>query len=206
MFTGIISASFPINNIVDHQGIRTISVKMDETHVDQLALGASVAINGTCLSVTKIEQTIVSFDAIEETLQKTTLGELVIGSLVHVERSLSYGTEIGGHILSGHIDCIANITKIERNADNWRGTFTVDPCWMKYILAKGFLGIHGASLTIASVDPTHHSFDVCLIPETLRITTFDTVVVGSRVNIEIDRQTQAIVDTVERVLANQNAQ
>lgn len=200
MFTGIITAAFPIIKIHDHDGIRSISVQMDAAHCAGLQIGASVAINGICLSVTKLEGNLVSFDAIAETLQRTTLGSLQENDLVHVERSLTYGKEIGGHILSGHIDTTAILVRIERDAANWRGTFSIDPAWMKYILPKGFLGIHGASLTIAATQPEAHTFSVCLIPETLRITTFDSLKEQNRVNIEIDRQTQAIVDTVERVL------
>ncbi|MGW1371554.1 riboflavin synthase subunit alpha, partial [Providencia hangzhouensis] len=160
--------------------------------------------NGCCLTVTKIDGERVSFDLIKETLRLTNLGELQEGDVVNIERAAKYGDEIGGHVVSGHIMTTAEISKIFTSEDNHQIWLSIrDKSLMKYILHKGFVAIDGISLTVGDV--INNRFCVHLIPETLERTTLGKKRLGDKINIEIDPQTQAIVDTVERVL-NQKEQ
>ena len=171
--------------------------------IADLAIGASVAVDGVCLSVTTIKSNKISFDIMQQTLEVTTLATLIKGSAVNVERSAKQGAEIGGHMISGHIDSIASIASIEEPENNRFVSYQLPARLMKYIFEKGFVSVNGCSLTVAKVDRKQHQFTVRYIPETLRVTTHGRKALGELVNIEIDRQTQTIVDTVERVLANQ---
>jgi riboflavin synthase len=144
----------------------------------------------------------VSFDVIRETLGLTNLGALRVGDRVNVERSFRVGEEVGGHILSGHVSGIAELCEVESGENERNLHFTVPAGLMKYLLHKGFVALDGASLTIASVDRERSRIGVCLIPETVERTTLGNIAPGAPVNLEVDAQTQAIVDTVERVLAD----
>lgn len=199
MFTGIVQGTAPIISITERANFRTHVMKFTPELLVGLETGASVAHNGCCLTVTKIEGENVSFDLIKETLRLTNLGELKEGDVVNIERAAKYGDEIGGHVVSGHIVTTAEISKIFTSEDNHQVWLSVyDKTLMKYILHKGFVAIDGISLTVGDV--INNRFCVHLIPETLARTTLGSKRLGHKVNIEIDPQTQAIVDTVERVL------
>lgn len=159
----------------------------------------SVAINGTCLTVTRQEGHRLYFDAMQETLRLTTLGDLKPGDETNFERAARIGDEIGGHLLSGHIHTTATIVDILRPENNVTLWFELPETWAKYIFPpKGYIAINGASLTIGEVEGNR--FNVHLIPETLRATTFGKATKGGqKVNIEIDSQTQTIVDTLARL-------
>ena len=200
MFTGIVQGSFAIFSLLNEKGIARISIELPDELRQGLEIGASVAVDGVCLTVTSIENDLVCFDAIDQTLKVTTLGELIKGSRVNIERSFKQGVEVGGHIVSGHIDDKAEILNIADTENNRTFTYKVSSTLARYILDKGFIAVNGCSLTVAGVNKDESTFDVCFIPETLRVTTHGEKLVGSFVNIEVDRQTQAIVDTVERVL------
>ncbi|MDA5493689.1 riboflavin synthase subunit alpha [Yersinia intermedia] len=200
MFTGIVQGTAPVVAIEEKSNFRTHVVEMPTEMLPELALGASVAHNGCCLTVTAVEGNRVSFDLMKETLRITNLGDIKIGDTVNLERAAKFSDEIGGHLMSGHIICTAEIVKIytsENNRQIWFRMPSFD--LMKYVLHKGFIGIDGISLTIGEV--VGNRFCVHLIPETLSRTTLGKKRLGHRVNIEIDPQTQAVVDTVERVLA-----
>lgn len=199
MFTGIVQGIARIHSIKESDNFRTQTVKMPQEMLNNLQIGASVANNGVCLTVTKIEGDFVSFDLMQETLKITNLGTVKEGDDINVERAMCMGSEIGGHILSGHIYCTAKVSQripSENNLQIWFELPNQDI--MKYILTKGFIAIDGISLTIGEVKGKE--FCVNLIPETLQRTVIETREVGDLVNIEIDPQTQAIVDTVERYL------
>ncbi|HHW7450180.1 riboflavin synthase subunit alpha [Pasteurella multocida subsp. multocida] len=201
MFTGIVQGTAKIVSIQDKANFRTQIVKMPQEMLKGLEIGASVANNGVCLTVTEINQDCVSFDLMAETLRITNLGELQPGDLVNIERAMQMGSEIGGHILSGHVYCTASVKQIFSSENNRQIWFELpDMATMKYILPKGFIAIDGISLTIGEVKG--QTFCVNLIPETLNRTLIGTREVGDKVNIEIDPQTQAIVDTVERYLSS----
>lgn len=175
------------------------AIEFPSDKVDNIQIGASVAINGTCLTVTGFQKPILEFDVMKETLRATNLGSLNVGSKVNYERAARIGDEIGGHNVSGHVHTTATIASIEDSPNNRRVTFQLnDANWGKYILPKGYIAVDGTSLTVGEVRA--NEFSVYLIPETLRVTVFGVKTVGDTVNIEIETQTQTIVDTVERVV------
>ena len=196
MFTGIVQGRGEIVSIESGNEITTLRIRVPST--EGLAIGASISIDGVCLTATEFAEGIVSFDVIPETLEKTKLGELEVGGLVNVERSLRYGDEVGGHILSGHIIGRGLISKADRVGDGAQYTILSPPDVRKYIVSKGYVGIDGISLTIGDVHDD--GFDLHLIPETLRLTTLGEKQVGDAVNLEIDSTTMMIVETVERMM------
>lgn len=200
MFTGIVQGYCPILRVDEETNLRRLAIELKEL-ADGVALGASVAVNGTCLTVTGEEPGgVLTFDVIQETLDLTNLSELAAGDLVNVERSFRVGDEVGGHILSGHVADTVRVARIEQD-DNLRTLhFSVPGQWMKYLNHKGFVALDGASLTIASIDREAEEISVSLIPETIERTSLGRVPEGARINLEVDAQTQAIVETVERLI------
>lgn len=203
MYTGIIQALCPVVEMIDKPGLKSFVVEFPLRLLDGLQLGASVSLDGVCFTVTKIDSARVSFDAMQETLQKSTIGTLKQGNQVNVERSAKMGDEIGGHPMSGHVSTMAQIVAVDESDNNKSMMFKVDQVWMRFIFSKGFIGLDGASLTVVDADKESGTFKVHFIPETLRLTRFGTKQIGDFVNVEIDPQTQVIVETVERVLASQ---
>ncbi|MEH6470567.1 MAG: riboflavin synthase subunit alpha [Halopseudomonas sp.] len=199
MFTGIVQSTAEITAIEAKQDFRTHTILLDDALITGLELGASVAHNGCCLTVTQIEGNRVSFDLMQATLALTNLGQLTVGNAVNVERAARFGDEIGGHSMSGHILCTAQISQIINSPNNRQVWFELPQQFAKFLFDKGYIGIDGISLTIGEVQ--NNRFCVNLIPETLNRTNLGTRQNGERVNIEVDPQTQAIVETVERVLA-----
>ena len=195
MYTGIVSGTAPVIAVADGEGIRALTIDLDGFS-EGLQIGASVALDGVCMTVVSMAGTEVRFDAIEETLGRTTLGMATQGHRVNVERSLRMGDELGGHILSGHVMMTAKIIgRVERG----EGLDLVieNPLEARpYILEKGFIAIDGMSLTIG--ETSDEGFALHIIPETLRVTTIGEKEVGDSVNLEIDSRTQAVVETVMR--------
>ncbi len=198
MFSGIVQGTAEVLQIDEKENFRTHVVRLPEALLPGLQPGASVAHNGCCLTVVNIDGDRVSFDLMQETLKVTNLGELKVGSKVNVERAARFGDDIGGHAMSGHIICTAEVTRVIESPNNHQVWFRLPGQWMKYVFTKGYIGIDGISLTIGEVEGSE--FNVNLIPETLQRTNIATRKSGDRINIEIDPQTQAIVDTVERVM------
>ncbi|MAR53148.1 MAG: riboflavin synthase [Euryarchaeota archaeon] len=197
MFTGIVAGTAPIVKIEDKDLIRSFTVDLGK-YIDNLEIGASVALDGVCMTVVSIENNLVKFDAIEETLTRTTLGSLNVNSSVNVERSLKMGDELGGHIISGHVLMAAKILQITDKGDG-KDILVENPSDAShYILEKGYISIDGMSLTIGNV--SQENFSLHIIPETLRVTTIGQKKVGDYVNIEIDSRTQAVVDTIRKSL------
>lgn len=204
MFTGIVQACVRVVDMDIHPGLYHIMIELPGTLGHDLKKGNSVALDGTCLTVAAIDGDRATFEVMGETLARTTLGRLAPGHSVNVERALRSGEEVGGHAVSGHVDGTAEIIAVDKPANNHIITVRCDKSWMKYIFPKGFIALDGCSLTVAGVNRSEGTFTVHLIPETLRITTFGFRTSGDHVNLEIDRQTQAIVDTVERVLEHRS--
>ncbi len=202
MFTGIVQGTAEVVAITEKTNFRTHVLRLPEALLPGLEPGASVAHNGCCLTVTAIDGDKVSFDLMQETLKVTNLGELTVGGKVNVERAARFGDEIGGHAMSGHILGTATVSRVLPSENNHQVWFRVPQAWMRYIFTKGYIGIDGISLTIGDVEGDE--FNVNLIPETLQRTNIGTRKIGDRINIEIDPQTQAIVDTVERVMAEKH--
>ena len=201
MFTGIVQGIARLTAIEDRGEFRRHTVELPPELAQDLAIGASVAHNGCCLTITEFDGQSVAFDLIAETLRCTNLGGLNIGDAVNIERAARFGDEIGGHVMSGHIATTTHILAIEKTDFNTTIWFALPVNLQAYVLPKGFVGLDGCSLTIGEVLPDR--FNVHLIPETLERTLFGRRQVGDAINIEIDAQTQAIVDTVARVLAHQ---
>ncbi len=203
MFTGIVQGTAEVVQIDEKENFRTHVVRLPEALLPGLESGASVAHNGCCLTVVAIDGDRVSFDLMQETLKVTNLGEIKVGDRVNVERAARFGDDIGGHAMSGHILCTAEVTRVVESPNNRQLWFRLPREWMKYVFTKGYIGIDGISLTIGEV--AGDEFNVNLIPETLERTNIAGRQAGDRINIEIDPQTQAIVDTVERVMAERGA-
>ncbi len=199
MFTGIVQGQAEVLSLTKRDQFMTLKVSLP-THTENLAVGASIAINGTCLTIAEFEGNKVQFDLIKETLNVTNLGTILEGDQVNFERAARFGDEIGGHQLSGHISAVASIVSIERTEDNCEIWFKANNALMPYILPKGFVALNGCSLTIGDVK--ENQFNVYLIPETLAVTTFGNASTGDLINLEVDPQTQAIVDTVNRYLTS----
>ena len=165
-----------------------------------LEVGSSLSVDGVCLSTVNVVGSRATFEVIKETQNRTTLADTSPGRKVHIERSLTMSDEIGGHAVSGHIDGTASVRDVYQLQNEWVLKLHARSEWMKYIFPKGFIALDGVSLTVVDVDRLRSTFTVHLIPETLRSTVFPSKNRGSSVNLEIDRNTQAIVDTVERIL------
>jgi riboflavin synthase len=200
MFTGIVQALCPVAAIDEEPGLRRLTLELGGL-AEGLEPGASVAVNGACLTATAVADCTARFDVIRETLSRTNLGRLTAGSRVNVERSFRVGDEVGGHIVSGHVTGVATVCRIEQAPNERNVFFTVPDDLIKYLTYKGYVALDGASLTIAHLDRAAREIGVCLIPETIARTTLGNVAVGDPVNLEVDSQSQTIVDTVERLLA-----
>ena len=204
MFTGIVQTQATIFSVSDqvvsdHKTFRHLVIKTEPQFLQNLAIGASIAINGCCLTVVEFSDTEVHFDVIDETLRLTNLGLLGEGDKVNLERSLKVGDEIGGHAVSGHIHCQGKVTKSDTSENNVAMWIELPEQYTPYLFAKGFIAVNGASLTVGQVEA--NCFSLHLIPETLRLTNLESTQVGDSLNIELDQQTITIVETVERVLA-----
>lgn len=200
MFTGIVKGIGRIEAVRSLTGLAALDILLPLGAEADLEIGASVAVDGVCLTVTSVNGRRATFDVMQETLSRTTLGDLQVGAAVNVERSAREGAEIGGHPLSGHVDVVASVVDVQQPENNRVLTFEVPPPWIRYVFAKGFIGLNGASLTVASVDRSNSRFTVWLIPETLRLTTFGEKLPRIRVNMEVERNTQVMVDTVRDYL------
>lgn len=206
MFTGIVQGTAEVVEVRELEKFRTHVVALPADMREGLAIGASVAHNGVCLTVTAIEGDNVSFDLMRETLRLTNLGAISPGQCVNIERAARFGDEIGGHSMSGHIICMAKVVAIEEAPNNRRLWFSVPEKVSRFVFEKGYIGVDGISLTVGDVRPgadgSGVEFSVNLIPETLSRTMLKERMMGDQVNIEVDPQTQVIVETVERILAS----
>jgi len=212
MFTGIVQGVATVVAIADRPGLRTLRLAFPSGFLAGIELGASVAVDGVCLTVTAFGPSggpaaaaaaWADFDVMQQTLSLTTLGGLQEGSGVNVERAAREGAEVGGHVLSGHVDFCATVQQIRTPDNNCVLRFAVPAPWMRYVFAKGYIAVNGASLTVAEAGRQADGsgwFEVWLIPETLRMTTFANKAEGDAVHIEIERATQVMVDTVRQAV------
>ena len=195
--TGIIQGVATIEALDDHDAIRALTLRFGPEFCDGLEVGASVSIDGVCLTATDVlSPTLASFDAILQSLKVTTLGDCRVGQAVNVERAARDGAEIGGHPISGHIDFAAAIRSVALLEGNKVVRIGVPADHVQYIFPKGYIAINGASLTVSEVDREEHWFEIWLISETRRVTVFDQKAAGDWVNVEIERNTQVVVDTI----------
>ena len=197
MFTGIVQGRRKISLVSDIEGGRKIRIQLDDFSVN-LKHGASVAVNGVCLTAVKISQDWTEFDIIKETLNRSNLSALKSGDSVNIERACSYGDEVGGHHVSGHVDCMGIIKKIYNSPNNRDVLVSCDKQWLAYLIPKGWVTVDGVSLTV--VDVGDNWFSVSLIPETLKQTVLGLKTEGQKVNLEFDDSVKAIVHTIERMM------
>jgi len=200
MFTGIVTHCAPVASANIEQGILRLVLNIEPGFTAGLERGASIAINGVCLTVIQWDDEQVHFDVIDETLKRTNLQDIQEGDHVNLERAARFGDEIGGHPLSGHIHAQAEVVNVERDEANVSMVLSFEDAWKPYVISKGYIAINGCSLTIGKVEG--NQFWLHLIPETLRVTNLEQCPIGASLNIEIDHQTQVIVDTVERYMAS----
>lgn len=201
MFSGIVQGVSEVSSVIIKSNFKTFSIDMGDELAHGLEVGASVAIDGVCMTTVKINENIVYFDAMKETLEKTTIGSLESGDLVNIERALRLGDEIGGHYVSGHVHGKVRIEEIDESFENnLIITFKVPEYLTKYIFDKGFVTLNGVSLTIVNVNYDFNKFKVSFIPETLRNTNFSKKTLLDYINLEIDQHTLSIVETVDNYL------
>ena len=204
MFTGIVQGVASVLQLADRPGLRSFRLDFPAGFGQGLTIGASVAVDGVCLTVTALHGNDgADFDVMQQSLNLTTLAALQAGSRINVERAAREGAEIGGHPLSGHVDVMGTVADVRRPDNNHVLRIELPAPWMRYVFAKGYIAVNGASLTVAQARRERDGsgdFEVWLIPETLRMTTFADKPAGSQFNIEIERQTQIFVDTVRETI------
>lgn len=185
MFTGIIEGIGRVEKIEKSMNRSAVKMTVDlGTKSRGLKIGQSVALNGVCLTVTKIAKNKANFEMIDETTKKTDLGNLKPGSIVNIERSLKANDRLEGHFVLGHVDGVAIIKKILKKPKEVQVWFAIPKKLSKYVVKKGSIAIDGISLTV--VDVKKNIASVCLIPHTIDVTNFHTKKIGDKVNIETD--------------------
>ena len=204
MFTGIVQEIGLVSHKEETDAGITLQINTSSRFLKDLNIGASIAVNGVCLTVINFSKNKVSFDVIPETLRVTNLKFISKGSEVNLERSLKFGDEIGGHILSGHIMATGIISSRVKSGDQMTFSILASPSTHKYLTEKGYIAIDGISLTVGKVE--NGIFHLHIIPETLRLTTLGSKQIGDVVNLEIDSNTQLIVETIERLMKDRGVE
>jgi len=199
MFTGIVSGKGYVHKIIKSKDYISLIIKAPKGFSKNLIKGASVSVNGVCLTVKKGKTDILEFDVIEETLQKTNLKNLSKSSGVNLERSMTAKTEIGGHLVSGHIHGTGEVLKVINRQATKDLQIKIPTSLREYFFYKGYVALNGCSLTIGKVLKT--SFYIHLIPETVSVTTFKDIKQGDLINIEVEQATINTVETVKRVMS-----
>jgi len=199
MFTGIVSGKGHVQKIIKSKDFVSLIIKAPKGFSKNLTKGASVSVNGVCLTIKKGKTDILEFDVIGETLQKTNLKDISQSSEVNLERSMTAKTEIGGHLVSGHIHGTGKVLKVINRQATKDLQIKIPTSLREYFFYKGYVALNGCSLTIGKVLKT--SFYIHLIPETLSVTTFKDIKKGDLINIEIEQATINTVETVKRVMS-----
>ncbi|WP_438281314.1 riboflavin synthase subunit alpha [Pseudomonas alabamensis] len=198
MYTGIIKEVGVLADIAQRKGVDGIRVRTTREFLRGLEIGGSIALNGICLSVTRLYEDGFGADVTNATAKATTFQFLNPQDSVNLERSASHGQEIGGHLTAGHVDGMAIVTSVEWLGEAMRLGVKVAPELVQYVFAKGFLALDGASLTVSNVVLDAGELGFNLTPETLRQTTFSNIAVGDVLNVEVEPTTRVLVDTMLR--------
>ena len=201
MFSGIVQGVGKVTKVKNKKGNLSIEIAPPKSFNKGLKKGASISVDGICLTSLDNGINKLKFDAIEETLLRTNLKNIEKGSSVNLERSIKASSEIGGHLMSGHIHFTGRIKKIITKPNSKDLIVGFPKKYHEFIFEKGYIGINGCSLTLGKVNK--NSFNIHLIPETLSVTNLDSLIEGSAINVEIDQNTISIVETVKRTLAAQ---
>jgi riboflavin synthase len=198
VFTGIVRELGRIESLNgEPAGIRLRVVA--PVTASMTAAGDSVAVNGVCLTAVDVEGGVLAFDAVSETLRRSSLSRLAEGGSVNVEPALRAGEPLGGHLVQGHVDGVGRVLRLEPEGEGASLTVAVPQELLRYIVEKGSITVEGVSLTIAALAP--ESFEIALVPHTLRATTLGSLAPGDEVNLEVD----VLAKYVERLLGARNA-
>jgi riboflavin synthase len=197
VFTGIVEAVGAVTSLERHGELARIEVEAPAI-LEGVKLGDSIAVNGACLTVTRIEPPRLAFDAVRETLEKTSLGALGAGSRVNLERALRADGRFDGHIVQGHVDATGTVRAVEREGADVRFAVETGEAFADQLVPKGSVAIDGVSLTVVDVEPD--GFDVVLIPHTLKETTLGDRRPGDPVNLEADVLGKYVKKYLERLL------
>ena len=203
MFSGIVQGTAEIISAIQRDDVLTIEIELGKHLIEGLEIGASVAVDGVCLTAVEIVESTAKFDIIEETIRCTTLDMVRKNTQANIERSLKFGDEIGGHNVSGHVTSVATISEVKQGVNGRTLQLTSEEKEISYLMPKGFVAIDGISLTVGEVNRSTATFDVHLIPETIAITTIGEKQVGDQVNLELDSATVAAVEVAKQMVANQ---
>jgi riboflavin synthase len=198
VFTGIVREVGRVESLNgESAGIR-LRVAAPVT-ASSTAAGDSVAVNGVCLTAVVVEGGVLAFDAVPETLSRSSLSRLVEGGSVNIEPAVRAGEPLGGHIVQGHVDGVGSVLRLEPEGEGARLTVEAPPELLRYVVEKGSVTVEGVSLTIAAL--ASDSFEIALVPHTLRATTLGSLAPGDDVNLEVD----VLAKYVERLLGARNA-
>ncbi len=203
MFTGIVSGKGNLKKIIKREDYISLIIQAPKGFAKNLSKGASVSVNGVCLTVKKGRTDLLEFDVIEETLKKTNLKNISRSSKVNLERSMTANTEIGGHLVSGHIHGTGEVLKVINRKKTKDLLIKIPSQLREYFFFKGYVALNGCSLTIGKV--LKSSFYIHLIPETVSITNFKEIKKGDLINIEVEQTTINTVETVKRVMLERKA-
>ena len=198
MFTGLIQEVGRVKQITNLVGGRRISITTSRL-ASELATNDSVAVNGVCQTVIERAGDVFRFEAVEETLRKTTLGELKESEEVNLELPMRLNDRVGGHLVQGHIDGVGSVKTVKKLTNSWLITVEIPREFTRYVIPVGSIAIDGVSLTVASM----HGYEIAvsIIPHTMRNTTFERLRAGSRVNLEFD----VLGKYVERLMRGEEA-
>jgi riboflavin synthase len=198
MFTGLIQGVGRLAERAMTGGDASLQIDVGTLAFTDVQMGESIAVNGVCLTVVSFDAQHFSVDVSNETLMLTTLGTLPLGARLNLERALRADERLGGHLVSGHVDGIGHVSRIEQDARAQRWTFDAPPPLLRYIAQKGSICVDGVSLTVNAADAT--GFEVALVPHTLTHTAFSGIAVGDAVNLEVD----LVARYVERLLTTRD--
>ena len=196
MFTGLIESVCKVDSAISKAGGMRLAINLGQA----AKCGDSIAINGVCLTVAGLKGAVAEFDVSAETLSKTTLGRLRVGSQVNIERAMSTGDRLGGHFVQGHIDAVGKVKKIERGGEFWKFVFETSKEIQDFLIPKGSIAVDGVSLTI--VDTQGQNFTVAIIPATYENTIFKNYKAGDSVNIETDIICRIVKKQLDNVLGH----
>lgn len=205
MFTGLIEQTAEVVAMEKTAGGARLHIAIPE-QFEQLELGESIAVNGCCLTLAKLDSDVLTFDLLDETLIRTNLGSLPEGGLVNLERALPANGRLGGHFVQGHVDCVSEILALEQAGADHRLEIALPREFAQYVILKGSIAIDGISLTVAKLDET--SLTVWLIPHTIAMTNLQQRSAGEQVNLEFDllakylERLVAVRDSAERKLGS----
>jgi len=198
MFTGIVRELGSVVSAADVSGGRVLVVRADET-ASRTSVGDSVAINGCCLTVTAVDGNLLTFDAVPETIARTTLGDLRSDNSVNVEPALRAGDPLGGHYVQGHVDAVGRVQSVEAEGEGLRVFVEAPREVLRYIVEKGSVTVDGVSLTVAEL--ADDAFAIALVPHTIEATTLSDLRPGQAVNLEAD----ILAKYLDRLLAQGRA-